>query len=116
MRTFSPPYAERRATRARREARYTSPAQRRAFHSTLVGLAGCAVGAAAVAVIAFADLGPPDANVPYGAPARPAPISFTCGAYDVTYQPHDDASRDDVWQAAPRGCTLVANPDFRAGR
>lgn len=107
-----PTYAERRASRAR----VPSPAERRNRTSILLGLAGCAVGVACVAVIAFADLGPADANRPYGAaPSDNPPISLSCGAFDVTYQAHDRASRDDVWHAAPHGCTLIANPDFRAG-
>lgn len=46
--------------------------------------------------------------------AKPATVTLNCGAYDVTLQPHDNASRPDAFEAAARinqadsaGCTLV---------
>jgi hypothetical protein len=46
--------------------------------------------------------------------AMPAAVVMDCGAYKVTLQPHDVASRSDAFEAAallsasdPRGCTLL---------
>lgn len=68
-----------------------------------------------IAAVTFACAALWGYSAEYAEPLRPDPISFTCGAYDVTFRPHDSASRDDVFQMmAGRECTLVANPDFHA--
>lgn len=73
-----------------------------------IGMLGAAAACAAALAYGIAE------TAPHAEPVN-GPISLACGAYDVTYQAHDVASRDDVFRAMPQGCTLIANPDFRAG-